>query len=942
MGIDVSSDGVVKTWRQAIKSKERRIFRFDERVEIRLDAIRERLFTLRKPLDDWLIRQAYYREIGAYEFIDADWRPIRIGEMWGGTDVSAFFKRKIQIPSEMEGRPVTLRFYIGGDSLLSLNGEPYHGLDPFRNEVLLTEAANSGETFDVEIESYVNWHSGEAVHNTFQLAELVVVDPDIHRAYWDFRAAFKVLAIEGLDPKLKDYLEEHLWEALKQIPLQEPDFATFKAKLLAAAQQIHATVYGANISQVDGLMHLVGHSHLDLVFMWPYREFVRKVGRTHSTMLRLMEQYPDFKFSQSQAKLYADMKQYYPELYAQVKQRVAEGRWEPIGAFWVEPDCNLISGESFVRQIIYGQRFWETEFGIRSRTCWQPDVFGLSWAMPQILKRSGIDYMMTTKLFVWNDTNPWTHNTFWWEGPDGSCVLGVIPPGHFIGMVDPDHMDMHWHDFSDRKTIGESMYCYGWGDGGGGVDPEMLECAQRYQRFPGMVTTRFSSPEETLDRINNKAQEADLPIWRDELYLEAHRGTYTNKGRLKKLNRQSELLYREAELLAVLAWCDGISYPSEKLDAGWKELLTNQFHDSLPGTHIHEVYPQLLTSYEEITDIGQEVRDNALRALVQTGDAEAPTHVIVFNSLLHARSDIIRLPAHELDGFVLTVEDQTPLAQQPVVNLKGKPEVLVQVPEIPSVGYRMFNRAVGSPVLHTQPSIKVTDNTLENEFIHASFNNAGELVSLWDKECQREIICSGQVGNRFQLFEDQPGKYDAWDIVATYTEHELALPGDSQLVIAETGPLRASLLLEKSFLDSSIKQRISLYAGSRQLEFETVIDWVERQKLLKVAFPVNINTLTATYDIAFGNIERAAHRNTPYDAARFEVPAHQWMDMSEGNYGIALLNDCKYGHEADKRLMRLTLLKGSIYPDPTGDLETHHFTYSLYPHKLDFIHRQAT
>ena len=215
MGIDVSSDGVVKTWRQAIKSKERRIFRFDERVEIRLDAIRERLFTLRKPLDDWLIRQAYYREIGAYEFIDADWRPIRIGEMWGGTDVSAFFKRKIQIPSEMEGRPVTLRFYIGGDSLLSLNGEPYHGLDPFRNEVLLTEAANSGETFDVEIESYVNWHSGEAVHNTFQLAELVVVDPDIHRAYWDFRAAFKVLAIEGLDPKLKDYLEEHLWEALK-------------------------------------------------------------------------------------------------------------------------------------------------------------------------------------------------------------------------------------------------------------------------------------------------------------------------------------------------------------------------------------------------------------------------------------------------------------------------------------------------------------------------------------------------------------------------------------------------------------------------------------------------------------------------------------------------------------------------------------------------------
>ncbi|MBN1451163.1 MAG: alpha-mannosidase [Anaerolineales bacterium] len=936
MGIDVSADGVVKTWRQAIKSKERRIFRLEERVEIRLGAIQKRLFTSCKPLDEWLIRQAYYRDIGTYEFIDADWRPIRVGETWGGPNVSAFFRRRIQIPPEMAGQPVTLRCYIGGDSLLSLNGVPYHGLDPFRNEVLLTDSANPGELFDVEIESYVNWHSGEAVFNTFQLAELVVVDPDIHRAYWDFRAAAKVLAIEKLDPRLKDFLEEHLWDALKQVSIHEPDVAIFKSSLTAAAQQIRDTVYDTDIFQVDGLLHLVGHSHLDLVFMWPYREFIRKVGRTHSTMLRLLEQYPDFKFSQSQAKLYADMKEHYPALYAQVKQRVAEGRWEPIGAFWVEPDCNLISGESFVRQIIYGQRFWETEFGIRSRTCWQPDVFGLSWAMPQILKRSGIDYMMTTKLFVWNDTNPWTHNTFWWEGPDGSRVLGVIPPGHFIGMVDPDHMDMHWHDFSDRKTIGESMYCYGWGDGGGGVDPEMLECAQRYQRFPGMVTTRFSNPEETLDSINRKAQDADLPIWRDELYLEAHRGTYTNKGRLKKLNRQSELLYREAELLAALAWCNGASYPSQRLDVGWKELLTNQFHDSLPGTHIHEVYPQLLASYDKITAIGQEVRDSALSALAQTGEAETPTHLIVFNSFLHPRSDIIRLAANDLDDFVLTNEDQTPLAQQPVVDLNGVPEVLIQMPEIPPVGYRTLNRVVGLPGVPVHSPLKVTDHTLENEFIRATFNRAGEITSLWDIESQREIICPGQVGNRFQLFEDQPGKYDAWDIVATYVEHELEIPDSGHLTIAEPGPLRASLLLEKPLMGSSIKQRISLYAGSRQLVFETVIDWVERQKLLKVAFPVNINTLTATYDIAFGNIKRAAHRNTSYDAARFEVPAHQWMDMSEGNYGIALLNDCKYGHEADGRLMRLTLLKGSIYPDPAGDLETHHFTYSLYPHRGDW------
>lgn len=935
----------MEKWRGMVKRKERRVFRLDERMELRFSAIHERLYAARVPVDDWLIRQAYHTGIGEYEYLHADWRTIRVGESWGGPGVSAFFKRRVQIPPEFAGQPVVLRVYFGGDSLLSIHGVPYHGLDPFRSEVLLTECANGDEQYAIDVESYITWHAGEAEINTFQVAELAVIDPEIFAAYWDFRAIFKALQINDIDPKLQAFLNHHLWEALKEIPLDEPHPEPFKTALRRARAIIREAIYHSDRFRGEGLLHLVGHSHLDLVFMWPYREFLRKVGRTHASMLRLMEQYPEFTFCQSQAKLYADLKDHYPDLYAQVKHRVAEGRWEPVGAFWVEPDCNLISGESFVRQILYGQQFWQDEFGVRSRTCWQPDVFGLSWAMPQILQRSGIEYVMTNKMFIWNDTNPWRKNTFWWEGPDGSRVLTVVPPGHFIGMVDPDHMDDHWRAFSEKHTIGESLYCYGWGDGGGGVDPEMLECARRFEDFPGLVKTQLSTAEGALDSIKAKARQAELPVWRDELYLEAHRGTYTNKGRLKQRNRQCEFLYREAELLASLAWMNGAEYPKDPLKQGWLQLLTTQFHDSLPGTHINEVYHALLQEYVQIVAKGERVRQNACQEIIRqiwgsrsggggSGKAEAPAAnraVVVVNSLLHSRNDWIALPAEQFDGDALVDEHRKQLVQQSVTELDGTRKIISRLPDIPGVGFRRISLEPRRPDAWTSP-VTATSNSLENDIVKVIVNSDGEIVSLWDKQYERESIVPGKAGNRFQLFEDVPGKYDAWDLIEGYREHELDISGGSTLTVDEHGPLRASLLLTKRFRKSSLKQRISLYAGSRVVRFDTIIDWKERQKLLKVAFPVDINTQYATYDMAYGNLTRPTHRNTSYDAARFEVCAHQWMDLSEGDYGISLLNDCKYGHEADGKLMRLSLLKGSVYPDPYGDLEEHSFTYCLYPH----------
>jgi len=928
----VDINAVMDRWRVGVKRKQRGIASFAERVDQRMAVVQAHVQPDRVRLDDWEIREAYHRGVGEYEYIDKDWRPMQLGDPWGAEGTSAFFRRRAEMPKAFAGKKVMLRVYVGGDSLLSVNGKPYHGIDPFHNEAVLTKQARGDETWEFVIESYVAWHAEKRYPFTFALAELATVDEEVEAAYWDLRAVVKALEIESIDAKLATFLSDRLWEALKGVPLQAADGETTRRGILAAGARVRETVYASDRFQGEGLMHLVGHSHLDIVFMWPYREYVRKVGRTHTTMLRLMEQYPEFQFCQSQAKIYADMKRYWPDVYAEVKRRIAEGRWEPIGAFWVEPDCNVISGESFVRQVLYGQKFFEREFGFRSRSCWQPDVFGLSWAMPQILARSGLKYFFTNKMAIWNDTNPWTKHTFWWEGMDGSRVLGIVPPGHFIGTVDPDIMDRQWRTFSDKESVGETLHVYGWGDGGGGPDAEEIECGRRYRDFPGLVRTMFSSAEGAFDRIHAKAVTSDaLPVIRDELYLEAHRGTYTNKARLKQTNRRLEFLYRGAELEAALAWLRGADYPGDRIQEGWEALLTTQFHDALPGTHVPEVTEDMMRDYARIREIGEHVRDEALGMLV--GPCAKGSDVLVaLNGLLHGRSDWLAVPAEALGGRAVADADGRPLPQQAVTDLDGAEKVLVGVPEVPPVGYRTLRVVAGAKPAKVDSALKATGRTLENGLLKATFNTDGELVSLYDKEHDREVLAAGEVGNRFQMYEDTPGHYEAWDIAATYADHEVDISGGGTLRVDEEGPVRASLLLEKPCAESTIRQRIALCAGLRQLVFETEIEWVERQRLLKVAFPVEVRALEATYDIAFGNMARPTHRNTSYDAAKFEVPAHHWMDLSQTDYGVSLMNDSKYGHEAYGKVMRLTLLKGATYPDPQADVETHHFTYVLYPH----------
>ena len=922
-------DHILTRWRDEIKLKQRRIISFEETVQIKVKSLKQLIFTDQVPLNGWEFRQFQYTRKRERIFSDETWQPIAVGESWGGADISAQFRCNATMPAHFAGKKVVLKLYFGGDGLLIINGEPYFGLDPFRDTVYLSDCATGKEQYQLAVESYIFWHFGESELKNFESSYFAIMDQEMNDIYWDFQAAYNVMVMPEPDSDLLSFLQAGMAEAIQCIDQNESDPLIARENARQAGKILRERIYNSKKFAKDGLMHLCGNSHLDIVFLWTHAEFVRKLGRTHASTLRLMEQYPDYIFSQSQPLMYKEMKENYPSMYEEVKARVKEGRWEVIGASWVEPDCNLISGESFTRQFLYGIQFIEREFGVTPHTCWCPDVFGNCWSMPQILARCGLKYFVTHKMVVWNDTNPWRKNSFWWQGPDGTRILSLVPPTHFIGTIEPDHMAKHWENFSDKKSIGESLYNFGWGDGGGGPDAEMLEYQRRYADFPGIVPARPITIEGALDSIAAKAATADLPIINDELYLEEHRGVHTTKARLKKLNRRCEFLFRRLEMLCCLS---NLPYPREEITSGWQAVLTNQFHDSLPGSHIPPVYQDLLDSYQQTMANAEALSEQALQSLTNRintgGQGQA---VLVFNSLAETRDTIAYVKYPESKVHVLD-EDGNQMPSQFITHFESGERLLAfAANNLPQVGYAIY-RIVPGTGLPLAETVKVTPNVLENEFLRLELNDEAQIVSLYDKTFERECIDPDLKGNVLKLYEDVPGKYEAWDIAPSYTDVEFDISG-ATVEVVEEGPLRSALLVHRNFRNSRMTQRIVLTSEGTRVDFENWVDWHEQQKMLKVRFNTNITTRNASYDIPYGNIERSCYRNNSFDEAKFEVPAHQWMDLSQEDYGLSLLNDCKYGHEAFGKMMALTLLRGPLNPDPTSDQEEHYFTWSLYPHR---------
>ncbi|MEA3345413.1 MAG: alpha-mannosidase [Chloroflexota bacterium] len=906
----------------------------------RIEELGEHLFWDSSPLAvEW--------QEGRLEGADPEgWRACPPGSRWGRRDICASFRARGEAPEEWDGKPVVALLQLattgdlsGPEGLVYLNGETYQGLDRGHTEVRLTDSAEPGQRWEIEIEGYTS----ARLERDYQVEETMLAVPDetAIALYYNAKTALEVAQTLEEEDYNRTRILRTLDEGLQFVDWRGPLGQEFRASLARANAYIESELYGKLSTGNQPSVVGVGHAHIDTAWLWTLAQTREKAARTFATVLRLMERYPEYHFTQSQPQLYQFVKEDHPELLPQIARRVEEGRWEPIGGTWVEMDCNVTGGESLVRQFLLGTRLFEEYFSTPgSPVLWLPDVFGYAWALPQIIKRAGFEYFMTTKI-SWNEYNKLPYDSFWWRGIDGTEVLTHFintPSRHWFatynGTLEPWQVKGTWDTYKQKEHHDEVLLSFGLGDGGGGPTAEMLEYGRRLRDFPGSPRLSLGRADDFFRKLEEDA--SGLPVWNGELYLEFHRGTYTTQARNKRANRKSELLYHDAELFGALAHLWGDDYPQDVLNKGWELILLNQFHDIIPGSSIGPVYEESQDQYRELMGWGEQVLDEALEHIVDqmelAGDAPA---LVVFNPTGWVRCDPaeVKVSMDELIQLVgpifrLIGPSGEEVPYQPV----GEWGIIFPAKGVPANGYHTYRLAPGEPRASVEEPVTLEDLTFENRFFSVQLNQAGQIISWWDKIAERQVLPEGKVANQFQAFEDKPLANDAWNINIYYQDKQWNADDPAQIRVLERGPLRACLEVKRAFLHSEITQRITAYADLPRLDFETEVEWWEKHVLLKVAFPVEVHNTRATYDIQFGNVERPTHWNTSWDWARFETCAHKWVDLSEGDYGVSLLNDCKYGHDIKGNVIRLTLLRSPAEPDPHADEGHHEFTYSLLPH----------
>ena len=843
--------------------------------------------------------------------------PTKIGEQFGPIWSTHWFKVDITIPTDWAGEEVHLLWDSSSEACVWADGVPQQGLTgrgtpwikdgdrALRANYCIVKSARGGEKITLYIEIACNTLFGftEDEKKLGQLvqAEIGVFERDFWGLLWDFTVVSDIAVHLPCDTPRAG---QALYAANKMINICDLDHS----KTWTEARNVAAEFLGARNGQGQHNVSAIGHSHIDTVWLWPLAETKRKVYRSFSTTLRLMEEYPDFKFACSTALYYDWIKRDHPALYEKIKTRVAGGQFIPVGGSWVEFDTNIPSGESLVRQFLYGQQFFKEEFGDICNEFWNPDVFGYNAQLPQIMRSAGMEFFLTCKWFR-NQFNTPTSHTFLWEGIDGSRVLVHCPPTEeYSGVLTIEDIINSVKNFKDHERARESYYLFGYGDGGGGPTPGMVEKLRRVKDVDGLPRVEQRSPGEFFARC--KADIKDPSVWRGEMYFERHRGTYTTQARNKLHNRLSEVMLHDTEFLAVLNSFgfgkQNNGYPQEELERIWKLVLLNQFHDTIPGSSIREVYADCEIQYRDILTNVETLRTRLVDSIIPP--CSKGKNIAVINTLSTPRTEIV------------DIDDQPTIVSAP------------------PMGY-----AISNPDEKTAPVIpvKIVDQnetiTLENQFVRGCFSRDGRMISLFDKRALREVISQGEKANNLVLFDDRPLKEDAWDVDVFHLEKCYQVPHAKTMRITETTPTRVSIRFEYDLPPtSSLIQTVSLTAASARVDFATEVNWAEEHKFLKVEFPVNVRSDHATYEIQFGHLQRPTHFNTSWDLARFEVCAHHWADLSEPDFGVSLLNDCKYGYAVHGNVMRLSLLRSPKYPDPEADVGRHAFRYALLPHTGTF------
>jgi alpha-mannosidase len=925
-----------------------------ELIDEILPHVENSIYPFRLPISDWKMKEGEFEGAQNRTFKDKSWQTFHVPGSWGKNDKTFWFRTKVTVPSEWSGKPVSLLLDMP-DALFYLDGEPHQGLDVNHNEVLLTTKARTNQTFQCAIEA----SSGRKNDlNKLHRSELVVVDSTA-------KALFHCLAtlreLEGLTDHASQEsktVRELIRRTLVFLKYFKPGSEEYPNAIGRAYNFLVNTVNSEPQAALPGLVHLVGQSHLDVAWLWNVRETARKCGRTFSTALRLMDEFPEFKYSQSQAFLYARTLKKYSSLYKQIRQRVAEVRWEPLGAMWVEPDFNIPNGESLVRQLLYGKRFFKNEFGVDTNICWVPDSFGFGWSLPQILRKSGIEYFFTTKL-SWNDTNKFPYNTFWWQGIDGTKILAHQPPVGLEGSVTPADLQKSWDEFSQKdQNCTHVLQTFGFGDGGGGPTAQQVQVSAVLKNSAGLPQSKLSTAKEFFNQAS--LQSESLPTWNSDLYLEKHRGTYTTQGWIKRANRRAERTLFEAELLSNVGRIHGTtsrdrSYPAKELEDAWKKLLVNQFHDIITGTSVADVFDDAQNDFAAIDRTATTVVKRAVGSLTtRAPKSTREFHFTIFNTLSWQRNEYIEVEViSAANHFTVTDANGQSVEHQIVSSVKGKTRLLCYVENIPAISFFSFKVRTAESPSRPGGQWELSAKHAETPMFRIKFDAKGSLRSVYNKTLKKEMIEKGKRGNLLQAFKDIPKEWNAWDIDPDFERQHVDLFSLKKQQFLERGPLRG--VIRNTYVShngSELTQDVIFHHRRNQIVFDTKVRWKEKQTLLKVAFPLNLKANQATYEIQFGAMNRSTKHKSDIDKARFEIPVQQWCDMSDVRYGVTLLNDSKYGCDARDTTMRLTLLRSPFYPHPIEpwrlndtkhtDQGEHTFSYAFAPHAGNWKHGEAT
>lgn len=873
--------------------------------------LREELFRLQDRIHDAIYQRSTLLNIRAWKSKEplsfaqrqtGEEVTLHIGDTWGELFHCAWFQLTGEAPQTPTGKELVLLLDINGEGcLVNENGLPVRGItngsscfdqalgapgkrvvrDPQRflqdGQLSLWVDAGCNDLFGMLQDN------GRIVEACFALE-----DTDIRALYYDVEVLLDLFKELAEDSLLAHRILNAFYEALLLLGKITPTTAK-------AAREILAPVLAQKNGDLALQATAIGHAHLDLAWLWPLRESRRKAARTVATVFDLMERYPDYKFVCSQPQMYQWIKEDHPDLYAKLKDYIKAGRWEVAGALWVEADNNLAGGEALVRQLLYGKKFYRDEFGVEVDNVFLPDAFGYTAALPQLMKKAGVNYFITIKM-SWDKFSPFPFHSFIWKGLDGSKVLAHLPPeGTYNSPALPRSFTQAEAKYNEKAFCDDFLVLYGIGDGGGGPGAEHLERLDREKDLQGMPRVKQDTVKSFFEKLEDKRDK--LPTWVGEMFLHMHTGTFTTQGKTKRGNRKMELLLRDAELYSTLAMIQtDFIYPAREIETLWKEVLLYQFHDILPGSSITRVYDECVARYEEMEKQAEELCQRAIDALA----ARAPSssdHAGVYNAISFDRSEWIK------------INNQWGLAT--VAALSGATVTLLT--------------DMWDSVLEAEADL------LENSMLRIEFANDGSIDRIYDKEHEREVLALGQPGNLLSIYEDTG---DAWDF-PRHTRQRLISNMKLKSSKATVDGPKSSITQVYTFGTSCLKQEIILYNDSRRIDFVSQLDWTEDACQLRVSFPVNVWATHSTNDIQFGHIQRPTHNNSAPDQGKYEQYAHKWVDLSDSGYGVALMNDCKYGHYVKGNVLDLHLVRSPSYPDPKADRGYHQFTYALFPHVGD-------